>query len=422
MQLDVVLQVPQWVLETRRCVAGAQAHDEIQGRVDSSALGLVVRDTESSLPFGPFGARLLAAAVRERGPDSNTVASPVSAGMALSLALLGARGMTAAALSGALGTSALDRAELERRGAAFIASVADRRDVQLEIAHAVWVDSVARLVPSFEASAAAWHATVGTLSLSSEAAVETINAWADSVTHGRIPTILDEPGSDTARLFIASSVYFEGKWLEPFDRGETGPRDFTLRSGRTVPVPMMARTGRMAYTREAGYQMVRLPYRGGRVAMYVILPDSGDPDGSGALVRRFAESGWPPSLDEAQMRDVELVLPKLHVEMELDLAPVLRALGAGIALGGDSADFRDLAVDRATGRELPLFVEEALQRVYLDVDEEGTEAAAVTGLTMAEITSVPPPRVLFVVARPFLFALRDEVSGADLFVGSIQSP
>jgi len=418
-RLDVVLHPTGLLAAARKADSDAEA----AGRVDSSALGLLHPTATSVAPaltFGPFGARLLSAAVGRRDPDSNTVLSPVSAGLALSLALLGARGSTAAALASVLGTAGLDRPTLERRGGALLAAARGRTDVQLEIASAIWVDSAARLAPGFAASAAMWQATVGTLRLAAPAAIVPINRWADSVTHGKIPSILVEPLPDTTVLFLANAVYFKGRWLDPFEKSATRPRDFTLGSGRRVRVPAMEQRGSFAYRREPGYQVVRLPYRGGRTALYVILPDSGV--ALGALERQFAARGWPGLLVARDKRDVHLVLPKLHVELALDLKPLLDTLGAGIALDCRRADFRDLAVASASNEVLSLCVGRAVQRVYLEVDEEGTEAAAVTGLAMMGFTAVPPPPLDFIVDRPFLFVLRDEQSGADLFVGSIRRP
>ncbi len=413
-RLDVVLGISPMVLEHRRQAALAGS----AGTIDSGARGLLSRDTSSMLTFGRFGVRLLAAAVAGSDPEANTVLSPVSAAMALSLALLGAGGTTATDLSRTLDIEGLDRAELERRGASLTISTAGRTDVELEIQHAVWVSSDLALSREFAASARAWRATVDTLRLPSPAALLKINSWADSVTHGRIPKILDEPLSDSVALFIASSVYFKGKWLVPFEKSRSRHRDFNLPSGERISVPMMERTGSMLHSRAPGYQMVRLPYRGGLAALYVILPDSGALD---SLLQQFAEVGWPVSLDSLESRDVQLVLPRVRVELELDLGPLVHRLGAGVALDCDRADFHNLAVDRASGLPFALCIGRATQNVYLDMDEEGTEAAAVTGLEMM-ITSVPPPPIPFIVDRTFILVLRDETSGADLFVGVIKRP
>jgi serpin B len=249
--------------------------------------------------------------------------------------------------------------------------------------------------------------------------VRTINRWADRATHGRIKGLLDEPLPAATRLMLANAVYFKGKWADAFDASATRPREFLLASGRRIRVPAMERTGRLAYQRANGFQVVRLPYRGGRSAMYIILPDSGV--GTRTLMQQFAAKGWPKTLAKGPERDVHLVLPKFHVEASLDLRKPLEQLGAGIAFDPRRADFRDLAVARSNGAPLPLCVDKAEQKVYIDVSEEGTEAAAVTGLTVV-VTSAPPPPMNFVVDRPFLFVLRDEEGGSDLFVGRIGRP
>jgi serine protease inhibitor len=152
-------------------------------------------------------------------------------------------------------------------------------------------------------------------------ALAPINRWADSVTRGKIPSILAKPLPDTIAMFLGNAVYFKGKWLEPFEKRATRPHGFTLASGVRVSVAAMEQTSWFAYRREPGYQLVRLPYRGGGAAMYVIISDSGTPPGT--LERRFAAQGWPPSLVERDKRDVHLVLPKLHVKLSRDLRPLL---------------------------------------------------------------------------------------------------
>jgi serpin B len=248
--------------------------------------------------------------------------------------------------------------------------------------------------------------------------VTAINDWASAATHGKIARVLTEPLPDTTMLFIANAVYFKGKWATPFDSSATGPHGFTLRSGRRISVPMMHRTGKLLYWRESGYQMVSLPYEGGHVAMYVILPDSSD---ATALASRFAAHGFPVNLSAPSARLVNLTLPRLHVEQKIDLGPLLERLGAGIAFDCRRADFGDMALDTSGQPYHPLCIGKATQNVYFDVDEKGTEAAAVTGIGMVTATAAQIP-IDFVVDRPFLLVLRDESTGANLFVASIRHP
>jgi serpin B len=385
----------------------------------ANSSGMPGQGLAPSLSFDRFGARFLASVIDESGTDTNVVFSPVSAGHTLSLALLGARGATAEALAQLLDLPSMDRRVLEQRGARSAALVARRTDVQLEIANAIWVDTSARLAPTFAASATRWNATVGTLALTSPEAVRTINRWADRATHGRIKELVDEPLPGESRLMITNAVYFKGKWADPFEAEATRPREFLLASGRRIQVPAMERTGRLAYQRTNGFQVVRLPYRGGRSAMYVILPDSGV--STLTLAKQFASKGWPTTLAKGAERDVHLMLPKFHVETTFDLRQPLEKLGAGVAFDPLRADFGDLAVARANGASLRLCIDRAEQKVFIDVSEEGTEGAAATGIVAVD-TAAPPPPLNFIVDRPFLFLLRDEASGSDLFVGRIGRP
>jgi serine protease inhibitor len=295
-----------------------------------------------------------------------------------------------------------------------------RQDVQLEISNAIWVDSLVRLAPAFVDAVGSYHASVRSLPLHGPSAVGVINEWADSVTHGKIPKVLSDRLPDTTRLYVANAVYFKGKWLDEFDKSQTRRRDFHLASGKTIHVDGMERTGHIGYRHGDGYQVVRLPYRGGRFAMYVVLPDSGT--SVGAVEQTFAEHGSPPSLVQRDFREVHLVLPRLHVTATYDLKPALESVGIHRAFYCEVADFSGIVMDRGRQDAVLLCIGQAMQSVYLDVDEEGTEAVAITGFGMMVPTSAAPPPIEFIVDRPFFFLLRDEQTGADLFSGAIRHP
>ena len=412
MRLDVRLQSS---AVDRAMEVGADATDAA-GRTDSSASGLLHR-SDSSLTFAAFGARFVRTVAAARAADSNTILSPSSAAFALSIPLLGARGATATEMMTALGVQGMDRATLQQRTAIAMTAGTGRTDVQLEIANAIWVDTSVRLHPGFVDAVSSYHAATRSQALAAPGTVDDVNHWADSVTHGKITKLLDKPLPDTSQLFIANAVYFKGKWLEPFDKTATRRREFRLESGERVQINGMERTGHVGYVRGDRYQMIRLPYRGGRFAMYVVLPDKGTPAAS--VEQQFATRGMPGSLVQKDFREVHLVLPRLHAELSYDLAPALQALGIHSAFDCDRADFSGLATKVAG---IGLCIAKVAQSVYLDVDEEGTEAAAVTGLLMVTTTAVGPPPIEFIVDRPFLFLLRDEQTGADLFVGTIRRP
>ena len=417
---EVILRQNDLFKDLERQMAAANAKDAASGHIDSVAHRLVRPNTDLALPLGAFGSRLFAGVAVERGADSNTVLSPVSAGFALSLVRFGARGATAGALDQALGMLPLDQQTIERRGAAMMSYLQDRTDVTLEVANAIWVDTAAVPTSEFRASTSRWRAGMTALPLATPEAVDAINHWADSVTHGKITTIVDQPFSDTDRLLLANAVYFKGKWLDPFDKSATRPGDFTLPSGKRITVPRMSREANLGYQRESGYQTIRLPYRTGKVAMYIVLPDSGVK--FDAVARRVAAGHWAPSTPLIDGRPVHVVLPRFHSEITMDLGdPLMKRLGLRIAFDCDSADFGGMARTTIASRPMPLCITRAIQKTYIDVDEEGTEAAAVTGITMG-LTSAAPRPIEFIVDRPFLFVLRDEMTGADLFVGRIARP
>jgi serpin B len=416
-RLDIQLQLT----ISERDIRASEAKNVAAGATDSSALGLLRRASlDSPLTFGAFGARFVSAMARTRSVDSNTVLSPVSVAFALSIPLLGASGTTADEIRTALGVSNMDGTTLRQRTANAMSAGSGRRDVQLEIANSIWVDTTVRLASAFADAVAAYHASVRSLPLGAPSTVDAVNAWADTVTHGKITKVLREPLPDTARLFIANAVYFKGKWLDEFDKSQTRQREFKLPSGNTIQVDGMERTGNVGYRHGDGYKVIRLPYRGGRFTMYVVLPDSETP--VGAVEQNFAEHGWPTSLVQRDFREVHLVIPRLHVNASYDLRPVLQSLGIHSAFDCDVAEFSGIAIERGRKHSVPLCIGEATQTVYLDVDEEGTEAVAVSGLFMLTVTSAPPPPIEFIVDRPFLFLLRDEQTGADLFAGSIRHP
>lgn len=409
-RLDVRLHPGPIASATREAAAANVAG----GRIDSSALGLLHRSGDSALTFGEFGARFLHAIAAQRGRDSNTVLSPASAAFALSMPLLGASGATADEITRMLGVNGIDGPTLRQRTARAMIAGTGRSDVQLETANAIWVDTCVHLKPAFVDAVASYRASVRTEALAAQKTVSVINAWADSVTHGRINQILNERLPDTTRLFIANAVYFKGKWLDQFDKAATRPRDFRVAPGNVIRVHGMERTGPIGFRRADRYQMIRLPYRGGRFAMYVVLPDSGVD--AGAIEQEFAAHRMPVSLVQRDFREVHVVLPRLHVEQSHDLRPALKSLGMRRAFDCDEADFQGISDVE------PLCIAKATQFVYLSVDEEGTEAAAITGLSMVTLTALGPPPTQFIVDRPFLLLLRDEQTGADLFVSTIRHP
>ncbi len=429
--MNVVLRVADWAAQ----VAQQESTQAAAGRVDSMARGLATTDTSTAFTYQRFGIRLLLAAVEHSSPDSSRVLSPLSAGQALALALGAARDSTALAIARALDLGGLGSDDLAARSRWFNEAARARRDMTLKVANALWVDTNANLQPNFARWAGTHYgAAVRALALHVPQVAAVMNRWADSVTNGAIHKIRDKPFGDSVEVVLTNAVYFKGRWLVPFDSSATQERPFTTAHGDRVSTPTMERRGNFAYRRGSGYQALRVPYMAGLTALYIVLPDS---DRRAATVLEgLQRDGWPMPDPRSETREVQLRLPRLHVEQATELRPAFTALDLGILFDSARADFGGLAVPRpgqpspcpplSSGVHVDVCtryrISEAAQHVYLDVDEQGTVAAAVTTVGMEIILSGSPQPIQFFVDRPFLFALRDEKTGTLLFVGLIAGP
>lgn len=349
-------------------------------------------------------------------PDENVVVSPLSAGLAVSMLANGATGDTRAgierALATGMGLDALNTAN------ASLAAALRSQDVELAVANSLWARQGVPFLPAFlQQNRQFYGAEIASLDLSTPDAARRINEWASRSTRGRITEMVDGPLDAEVILYLMNAVYFKGRWQDEFRAQDTRPRTFHAPGG-AVQRPMMSRTGSYGYLRGEGFQAVRLPYRGERFAMYVLLPDSGQ---SLAQLRgRLAAEAWRGWMGEFRPREVRLTMPRYRMNVESRLNQPLTAMGMADAFSparatlGAMLPAEYLRVNNA-------FVSEARQKVFIEVNEEGTEAAAVTGIEV-RTTSMPAPPLEFTVDRPFVLAIRDDQTGALMFVGQVNDP
>ncbi len=348
-------------------------------------------------------------AAAERG---NLFLSPVSASMALGMAASGAEGETFAQMREMLGFGSLSREEMGAgyRGLLELLRGLDPR-VEFEVANSVWLREGFPVKPawlSFVASS--FDATARTLDFNSPSAPTTINAWVAERTRNRIPTIVEPPIDPATMAFLINAIYFKGDWRDGFDPAATRNGPFAGVSG-TSSVPLMRQEGEFAYTAAEDHQVVELPYGGAAFAMTLVLPQPGmDP---GAFAERLDPAWWRSTTERLRTAEGTVVLPRFRMEYKRSLVADLRALGMTDAFDDVRADFSGIA-------EVPprLVISDVLQKTFVAVDEVGTEAAAVTSVEVG-VTSAPA-RFLFQADRPFLFVLRERLSGTVLFVGLIR--
>lgn len=348
-------------------------------------------------------------------PADNLSLSPVSAGLALSVAALGAQGQTQSEMFHAMGFGQRSADAVARANEQSVNALSNVKGVELEIANAVWVDQSLTVDPNYARRMEhTFHAEVAPAALRTPAGVEAINRWVAEHTHNRIDKILDQPREDAA-AFIANAAYFKGTWVSQFSKKATRPEPF-YQAGRSArDVPTMHATIDASYVRAGKVQVARLPYRGGRFEMVIVLPDSGVPIAK--VAERLSDADWQRWIGLTKPAELNAALPRFKLETDMSLAPDLQALGMRLAFDRDRADFSPMFVKLAQRA----FISEVRQKAWIAVDEEGTEAAAATGVTMGLTSArVAPPPVPFIVNRPFLYAVRDGKTGLVLFLGLVQ--
>ena len=368
----------------------------------------------------------------------NLVFSPSSIAIALRLVLLGARGETAAQIAAALHLGRPDQAGPDLRTVLALLGDLAAGDLTLRAPSTVWVQSGLPLEPGFTAALAAAADRAATVSLrnadfrrDAEQARQEINQVIAEQTAGRISDLLGPGVLDASTsLVLASAVYLKAAWAHPFPAGATHGAPFHPDSGIQVTVPTMRLGARLRYLRGDGFQAVGLPYAGSRLGLLIVLPDGppgADPPGAdppaggqpgGGLPGIGPDSGGLGRLlARLAPRQVSLALPRFRVTSGFALRPLLAALGMPLAFSPD-ADFSGITTAQR------LRIDEVAHKAYIDVNEEGTEAAAATAVIMkasARFMNTEPP-VEVIVDRPFLFAITDMESGLPLFLGRVTDP
>jgi serpin B len=345
---------------------------------------------------------------------TETVFSPVSVATALQMALCGARGRTAAELAGALHEAPDAAGGGLRATSAVVRDAAADGSVTLRAPGIVWVQSGLPLLPGFTSQVGDAVTQVG-FAEAPEAARAEINRVIAEQTAGKITGLLPARAiSDKTRLVLTSAIYLKAAWAMRFPEAATRDAPFYPDGPDrlSLTVPMMRGTAARAYRHSDGYQAVVLPYQGGRLAMAVVLPDGP----LTALRPVIAAGGLRGLVADTSMYQVTLSMPRFRVEAAFDLVPVLRRLGVADAFT-HQADFSGITEAER------LLISAVAHKAYVDVDEQGTEAAAATAIAFRPSAAFrAPPAVTMVVDRPFLFAIIHTPTGLPLFAGQVSHP
>lgn len=386
----------------------------LPGTASSSSVHQLTHDNAD------FAFELLRAA--DPADDENFFFSPHSISIALAMTYSGAEGQTKDEMKAALhftqsdselhgAFNSLDQA-LATRGQG--AEGADGEPFRLKVANAAWAQRDYTFLPAYlDTLAESYGAGINLLDFigDAEGGRTTINAWVSEQTEERIDELL-QPGTVTpnTRLVLTNAVYFNASWDEPFEESATRDGTFTRLDGSSTSAQMMRQGALHRYAEGAGFQAVELDYDGEEVSMLVVMPDEGafervQGDLSAATVESIVAS--------LQDREVSLTFPKFEFRTQVGLAQTLSDLGMPTAFT-DGADFSGM---NGTGG---LVIQDVIHEAFVKVNEAGTEAAAATAVVVG--TTSAPEYVEMNVDRPFLFFIRDDATGAVVFVGRVMDP
>jgi serpin B len=333
----------------------------------------------------------------------------------------GARGGTEGQMARALHFSAAPQ-ELHRAFASLQArvnAVQARGDVRLLVANALWPQKRYAFLEEYLSLIKECYGAAITpvdYQAAAEAARKTINAWVESKTEDKIKELI-APGvlGDLTHLVLVNAIYFKGDWSNQFDPALTSDGSFWLSPEEDVEVPMMCQEGEFGYAEPRGLQVLELPYVGGELSMIVLLPKS--VRGLASLEKALTATSLSKWTDRLGYTEVEVLLPRFIMRFGCELSDALTALGMTDAFDAGAADFSGM-----DGREHWLFLSAVVHQAFIDVKEEGTEAAAATALEFVGAAPPDRPPVTFRADHPFFFAIRENSTGSILFLGRVVNP
>ena len=285
---------------------------------------------------------------------------------------------------------------------------------QLSVANALWLaERFEPLQEYVETVTTYYDSEVRTVDFISDDGVDKINAWVEEKTNEKIKDILKADSTDElTRLVITNAIYFKGNWVTQFDENDTQDDPFWITPNHEVAVPMMRQEPKIFnYTQTETMQLLKMPYEGDRLSMLLLLPN--EKNGLPELEESLSFENLKQWNEQLMPNEIRVFMPKFTLETEYDLKDPLSDMGIKAAFDPNAADFQGIAGD--------LYIAFATHKAFVDVNEEGTEAAAATAIGVGT-TSVKPPIPVFKADHPFMFLIQDDSSGNILFIGRVLDP
>ncbi|MDR0790485.1 MAG: serpin family protein, partial [Bacteroidales bacterium] len=384
---------------------------------------------ESNLPNGKvnsalveqsnhFAMKLFATANNQNPNEENLVLSPLSLNMALAMLSNGANGQTKEGILSAMGMSNynLNAVNDYFQTLRQTFQTADP-NTQLALANSIWYRLGFPVKQSFiDVNTTYYDALVQELDFSNPSSADIINQWCSDKTNGLITEMVESPINDALVMFLINALYFKSTWADgyAFDNNGTHNMSFTKENGQDIQVQMMSQSKQLKHYQDNTLEMLTIPYGNKSFSMTFVLPARQTSVTN--MLNALQQNGyWNSCLSHMEKKLIDVRIPRFKVryDSERKLNSVLASLGMSNAFNSQYADFSNLS-------NVPIFVDFVKQKTYIDVNETGTEAAAVTVIGGATSVDVGPPT--FFVNRPFLFVIQEESTGVVLFMGKIGNP
>ena len=285
--------------------------------------------------------------------------------------------------------------------------------VQLSLANSLWVKEGVPFKHKFLKNNREYYsAQITNLNFTNPGAKNIINSWVKEETQGKIERIVNTIDPENILLLI-NAIYFKGNWANQFDKNLTKVQSFHLSDNFSKPHPLMSQTGKYRYYENEGFQAVSLPYEGNRLSMYIFLPR--EESNLATFSQQLTFQNWQQWMKQFRPTEGTVKIPRFQLEYDVILNRALATLGMGIAFESDRADFSEMTSHS-------VFIDRLKHKTFVEVNEEGTEAAGVTsvGIGATSINLTQP--FAMIVNRPFFCAIRDDRTNAILFMGSIINP
>jgi serpin B len=378
----------------------------------SKEINLTTEQKQIVASSNSFGLDIFKQIVSNSKEGENVFVSPLSVSMALSMLYNGAASQTKTELKEGLGYVGLSDTEVNEANRDLIKALIDADPkVAMEIANSIWYKNTFAVEPSFLAVNKDYLSADVRSAKFDAATKDLINSWVSDKTHQKIKTIVDEIRPETV-MYLINAIYFKGVWKYQFDTKNTAPRSFYLTNGTTKQVDFMMQEGSFDYYQNDLFTAVDLPYGKGNYSMMVLVPKAGNTYKSIVSAMNGQNwSTWTNSL--GKINKMKVYLPKFRFSFKKELNDDLSAMGMPTM-------FTENANLSGISKSGQLAVSKVMHKSFVDVNEEGTEAAAVTSVEII-LTSVPETPV-FSADKPFVFVIHEKNTKTFLFMGVVNEP